>query len=108
MKLTDMARMATGRRPLGLGGILGAAIIGIVYLTSPGQLPGSTSLESTLLVGALVGGVCDAIILRPLFKRISFYSKLEELILLGNILGKRMQWELMKELICRYFRDPPP
>jgi len=109
-------------RSLGFGALLGSGILGLSYLTAPRLFLGTTTMETVLAVGGLLGAgahqLIDTWFLKGILSRIGgfvgYYSKLVQLAYIGRYLEEEQRRHLLRELTERYFLNetlkglPPP
>jgi hypothetical protein len=88
---------------LGLGGLLSSGLAGLFFLCYPHLLPPNSSLETLMIIGALLGTaaqrLANALILNPFM----YYAKIGQLILLRRIIGKQTQERIIQDLTIKYF-----
>lgn len=90
-------------RSLGVGGLIGGALGGILFLAYRKTLSVNADLGSLILIMALLGAGCYSLLRRMIIKPFSYYSSLIELRLLRRQIGDETRAEIARKLTVRYF-----
>lgn len=97
-----MMKVRESIRSSGFGGLLSGGLAALLILYHPNLLHADAKLESTLLIGTLVGAalrLTNTLILKPL----SYYAKIGQLLLLRRLIGTATQREIIQLLTIKYF-----
>ena len=113
MNIFNLGSLIENIRSLGFGGLFGSGTLGLFRVLFPELFPAEITLEDLLIIGALFGAGGHRLIntmvvnsiFRPLGKFLSYYSKLVQLLMLRNLIGRKRQKEYLIELSRRYFLD---
>lgn len=89
-------------RSLGVGGLIGGALGGILFLAYRKTLSVNPDLGAFILIMALLGAGCQSLV-RRIIKPFSYYLSLFELRLLRRQIGDETRAEIVRKLTIRYF-----
>lgn len=113
-----MVQLIGRLRALGFGGLLGGGLAGLVYSIWPNTFATGSDFQTVVTAGAIFGaglhGVGErivlAVVLGPLGKRVTYYTKLWELRLLveREIVPTELGQQLLAELTASYILELPP
>jgi hypothetical protein len=102
-------------RSLGFGAMLGAGVLGLIFVMFPAFFSERIDFNNIVFLGALIGGgshrLIDIwfvqIIFYPVGRFVSYYSRVIQLILLSKsrTISNKQKKEILKQLTEKYFID---
>lgn len=92
-------------RSSGFGGLLSGGLAGLLFLYYPNFLHTDAKLKSTLLIGILMAAAVLRLTNTLIFKPLSYYAKIGQLLLLRRLIGRATQREIIQSLTIKYFLE---